>query len=508
MVWRQSVEVEVGEGGAGGEDAGVEDEHVEAAEAGDGLVDGGIDRVLVGDVGLDAEPRRCVGRLEGVGDGGVGVHPHDRRPFGQEGGGGGPADAAGGAGDEGDLAGEGRRRRAAAELGLLQVPVLHVEQVGRGDGPVAAEGGGVGDHLHGVAVDVLHDGRVPGRAAGADHPQLGVEDHPGGGVEGLEGVRRPGPVLVEVAAVGGDEAVDVAAHEGDGLGADDVVGRDRSPLGDVGQVGPGDEGHGLAVGVARRHEGRPGRLRHLPAELGPGGAHAGDGEGGGRRDHVAVDVGVGPADEVDHGLVRLPGGVAPGEDAVVHEDDADDARPGQRVGEDAGALPGQEEAGHHVGHDHDLVAVDAAEGLGRRLAVGEGDDGVGVGVVDEPVREDGVEDRLHRRRRPARGEGGHQQLLGHVGVGEGVELGQAGHLVEAEAGEARTRRCRPGRRRCPSPGGRRPPRRRRWCAGTSPTCSRRRGGRGRGRARAGGTCRRAGRGRLGIPRPRRRPTNC
>ena len=38
--------------------------------------------------------------------------------------------------------------------------------------------------------------------------------------------------------------------------------------------------------------------------------------------------------------------------------------------------------------------------------------------------------------RPAGGEAGHQELLGHVGVGEGVELGQAGHVVEAEAGEA------------------------------------------------------------------------
>ena len=73
--------------------------------------------------------------------------------------------------------------------------------------------------------------------------------------------------------------------------------------------------------------------------------------------------------------------------------------------EDIGHRLGQREAGNGVGHIGDAVAIDLAH---HRLAVGlvgQRQHGGGMGVVDEFVRQEGVQQgldrRIGRRRNPA-----------------------------------------------------------------------------------------------------------
>ena len=84
---------------------------VDAAVGGRRLPDGPGDRVLVADVDLDR--RRHVRAAEaggdGLGPGQVAVGEHDRRAFGPETGGDGPADAGRRPGHQGDPSGEGAR---------------------------------------------------------------------------------------------------------------------------------------------------------------------------------------------------------------------------------------------------------------------------------------------------------------------------------------------------------------------------------------------------------------
>ena len=73
----------------------------------------------------------------------------------------GAADAARGAGDQGDPAGVATAARAGAELGLLQRPVLHPELLALGDGVVGRDGLGAAHHVDGVDVELAgHAGRL------------------------------------------------------------------------------------------------------------------------------------------------------------------------------------------------------------------------------------------------------------------------------------------------------------------------------------------------------------
>ena len=82
-----------------------------------------------------------------------------------------------------------------------------------------------------------------------------------------------------------------------------------------------------------------------------------------------------------------------------------------------GAALGEGEARHHVRHPDERRAEDlAADALAVGL-VGEGEDGVGVGVVDEARGEERVEERLDARRGGARVEQVRAELVDHVLVG-------------------------------------------------------------------------------------------
>ena len=120
------------------------------------------------------------------------------------------------------------------------------------------------------------------------------------------------------------------------------------------------------------------------------------------------------ARERDHALIGLARGVAEGERAVVQQDHSPAIRRGL---EQFGGFPGEREARHDVGHEHDLPAEDLAAERGAVRLVGQRQHGVGVSVVDIAVRQEGVQQGLYRRGWGAGVEqvgavGGHHVLVG------------------------------------------------------------------------------------------------
>ena len=70
----------------------------------------------------------------------------------------------------------------------------------------------------------------------------------------------------------------------------------------------------------------------------------------------------------------------------------------RRIGlEDLGRLLGEREARHDVGHEPHAAAVELGAALGRVGLVGEAQHRRRMGVVDEFVRQEGVQQRLDRR---------------------------------------------------------------------------------------------------------------
>ena len=103
---------------------------------------------------------------------------------------------------------------------------------------------------------------------------------------------------------------------------------------------------------------------------------------------------LGKRHHLDHALVGLARRGAEGEDAVLVQDQAFDVRV---LLVDFGRGLGEAEARRDVGHDTHAPVIDFA---GERLAVGLIDKAQhrgGMGMVDEFVRQEGVQQRLDRR---------------------------------------------------------------------------------------------------------------
>ena len=141
----------------------------------------------------------------------------------------------------------------------------------------------------------------------------------------------------------------------------------------------------------------------------------------------------GPGYVIDHLGIGALGVVGKGEDPVVHEDDAVHAHP---AFVEAGHLLGQGKARHDEGQDTDL----RPQGLTQQgLAVdqvGEGDDGVGVGVVDKGMRQEG----MHQGLDGGVGRGGAPQvgaeLIDHLLVGERLQAPQFAEITQIQGREA------------------------------------------------------------------------
>ena len=103
---------------------------------------------------------------------------------------------------------------------------------------------------------------------------------------------------------------------------------------------------------------------------------------------------LGERDHLDHALISLARAFAEGEDAVLVEDEAFDARIGL---EHLGGRLGETKARRDIGHNPHASVIDLAR---QRLPVGLIDEGKHrgrMGVVHEFVRQKGMEQRLDRR---------------------------------------------------------------------------------------------------------------
>ncbi len=149
---------------------------------------------------------------------------------------------------------------------------------------------------------------------------------------------------------------------------------------------------------------------------------------------VRVEVVLGLLHQRDHPLVRLARGIAEREHAVVHQHHADRAlgRLGRIV---LRALLRQRESRHHVVDEDDGVTEAVLDMLPAVRRVRHREHRVGVGVIDIARREDGVQDRLDRRRGRLAG-ARELQLLRHLRVGQVVELRQRDQTIEPDRREA------------------------------------------------------------------------
>ena len=247
MLWLRfhSASVRLGDRRRGG-DPCVGDDDVDPAEAVDGGREGGGDRILLGHVtGRGGAVLGVVGR-GGSRSVGVDVEPDHRGAGGVEGGHDRTADAAGRAGDEGDLALELTGGRQQAEFVELQGPVLDGEGLGCGQGDELRQPVGTGHHLDGPVIEVPADlGPLDVRADG-DETDVLDEHHARVGIAHLVGdAGVVGEVLGVLVAVPGHPGADAVPErvqaiagrvigdpQGDALGVDEMVGAGGADLGE------------------------------------------------------------------------------------------------------------------------------------------------------------------------------------------------------------------------------------------------------------------------------------
>ena len=113
---------------AAGENAGVQYQHIEPTEAAHGF----FQRIANANIaGYIAHQAKIIGAFEQRFDRWIDIEPDHRRAARQQRFDAGFADAGSCAGDQRDLAGKNGRLAALLQLGLLQVPIFHIENVFR-----------------------------------------------------------------------------------------------------------------------------------------------------------------------------------------------------------------------------------------------------------------------------------------------------------------------------------------------------------------------------------------
>ena len=233
-------------------------------------------------------------------------------------------------------------------------------------------------------------------------------------------------------------------HQRPVLGADGVIGRHHPRLAVAGNVRAADKIHDVGAGAEVEDQASPCALDLCilaAARAAQDGRHHGE-----RRDRlrqlrrhehrraIALQPPLGQRDKRDHALIGVARAVAEREDAVLVQDQSFDVGLGVV---DVRRHLRQREARHHVGnHAHPSVIEIGADGFAIRL-VDEAQDGVGVGVVDKFVRQEGVQQGFDRRVRRR----GLEQVFAlnahHVLVGEFGAGAQLAQTVEAHGRQSR-----------------------------------------------------------------------
>ena len=216
--------------------------------------------------------------------------------------------------------------------------------------------------------------------------------------ERRDGVVCSTPEVVELAVGGGGQ------EQRPVLGADGVVGRHHAGLAIARDVGAVDEIEHGRCRAEIEDEAPPRAFGFLVLEAGRAAQHRRN--GGARRDRlrqlrgdehrlaIAGEPFLGAGDQRDHPFIGLARGVAEGEDAVLVQDQSFDAG---RFVEHIGGRLRERKARHDVGHDARARVIDlGADRFAVRL-IDQAQDRGRMGVVDEFVRQEGVQQRLDRR---------------------------------------------------------------------------------------------------------------
>ena len=399
--------------------AGVRHHDVDAAEGRDHPSEGVAHASAIGDVAFhrqggcaDGVGRVRRGALVAVKQRHLGARRHECL-------GGRPPDRAAAAGDDGDLASE-RLFRRAAELGLFQRPIFHVEHLRLRDRLEAADRLGIGDDLGRALREIGGDLGVLLRTSKAEQAEAGHERDARQRVEwALDPAgarilsREIGLVaLAEVAhrrLRGALEIIHAVACGCDGderpvLGADGVVGRYHAGLAVARELGAVDEVEDRGAGAELENHAPPRAFDLLvlaaasPAQDRRHGIYRGDRlrqlRGHEHRLAVLLQPLLGQCDQRDHALVGFARAGAEGEDAMLVEDQALDLGLGFV---DVRRRLREAESRHHVGHQAHAPIIESGA---DRFAVGLVDDAqdrIGVGVVDEFVRQERMQQDLDRR---------------------------------------------------------------------------------------------------------------
>ena len=140
----------------------------------------------------------------------------------------------------------------------------------------------------------------------------------------------------------------------------------------------------------------------------------------------------GERDHLDHALIGLARGLPEGEDAVLVQDQALDVR---LLLEHLGGGLGEPEARRDIAHDAHAAVIDLAR---QGLAVGlidQGEHGGGMGMVDEFMRQEGMQQRLDRRVWGRRVEQVQPLHVDHGLVGQRIQCTQAPQRLELHGGQ-------------------------------------------------------------------------
>jgi hypothetical protein len=328
------------------------------------------------------------------------------------------SDGAGSARDQGHLAAQ-NGRGALAELRLLERPVLHVEEITLGDPLVAPDRGGPELRADRVFGDVRGDGRGAARLADREQAEARHHDHARRRIEGRALDTLGLDVAPEVGlvrlAVGGDllpelrpERLEVAVRrirdeQVRALRADRVVRGDRRRVRQQrAEVGRG-EVQDLVVRAVLQDP-APERLIRIPGRLGQRAAHQRSDLARVARRHdrprvewatgseLLQDVLLGAVHQLDVPLVAGARVGAEAEQAVLLQHQPLDLG---RLLEDLGRALREQEARHDVRDPGDALAVELADAPLPVRLVGQRQDGVGVGVIDEARWKKGMQQRLH-----------------------------------------------------------------------------------------------------------------
>ena len=140
------------------------------------------------------------------------------------------------------------------------------------------------------------------------------------------------------------------------------------------------------------------------------------------------------ADGRDHPFIGFFRGLAEREDAVFEEDQPLDRR---IAGMGGGAGPGELETRHDVGDQPHRPAIDFAANLLTVRLVGQREHCIRMGVIDEFVRQEGVQQGFDRGVGRLRFEKIAALVVDHLLVAQPVEGGEAAQRIEPDRGEAR-----------------------------------------------------------------------